>query len=117
MFRAGATALLLMRRAGSTDHERQTAKGGGGPTLPGSVSTAQGSKLELVGHFPLYGVVESMVVLKSRSPGSQRDALMLAFRSVMCARSSHQHRALMQQCDFSRAFVHVLVSPPASFLC
>eukprot|EP00200_Dunaliella_tertiolecta_P007602 CAMPEP_0202380718 /NCGR_PEP_ID=MMETSP1127-20130417/30588_1 /ASSEMBLY_ACC=CAM_ASM_000462 /TAXON_ID=3047 /ORGANISM="Dunaliella tertiolecta, Strain CCMP1320" /LENGTH=233 /DNA_ID=CAMNT_0048979471 /DNA_START=52 /DNA_END=750 /DNA_ORIENTATION=+ len=45
-------------------------------------SAAQGGKLELMGHFPLCGVVESMVMLKSRSPGIQRDALMLAFRDA-----------------------------------
>jgi hypothetical protein len=40
------------------------------------------SKLELQGRYALHGVIESMAMLKSRSPDIQRDALMLAFRSV-----------------------------------
>ena len=45
--------------------------------MPQQYST---SKLELQGRYALHGVIESMAILKSRSPDVQRDALMLAFR-------------------------------------
>lgn len=44
-----------------------------------------GHKLELIKQFKLYGVVESMAVLKSRAKKGQRDALLLAFRLVTSA--------------------------------
>ncbi|KAF5843827.1 hypothetical protein DUNSADRAFT_5064 [Dunaliella salina] len=84
------TPNLIIARATVVDVFEVRSGSPGAPPLSGSqaawsaapMSTARDGKLELVGHFPLCGVVESMVMLKSRSPGIQRDALMLAFRDA-----------------------------------
>lgn len=44
------------------------------------VQAPEGCRLELLGTFPLAGVVESMDVLRSAVPGLQRDTLLLTFR-------------------------------------
>jgi hypothetical protein len=44
--------------------------------------------LQLLGSFPLHGVVEDMAVLRGRAGAGQRDAVMLAFR---CAGRSRGH--------------------------
>jgi hypothetical protein len=43
-------------------------------------------RLQLVGSFPLYGVVEDIAVLRGRAGAGQRDAIMIAHRSVGAGR-------------------------------
>lgn len=48
-------------------------------TAPGGGAPVAGAALELVASSRLFGVVESVAVLRGRAPG-QRDALLLTFR-------------------------------------
>ncbi len=52
-------------------------------SAPASNQPAHICKLELVSSESLYGVVESMTVLRARTALGQRDALLLTFRSVL----------------------------------
>lgn len=46
------------------------------------MADADAMRLDLQAAYPLYGVVESLATLKSRSGASQRDALILTFRDA-----------------------------------
>lgn len=65
----------------------QTVAGGEVPTTPaaaaagGATSGDAGVFLELLTSCQLFGVAESVAVLRGRAPG-QRDALLLTFRRV-----------------------------------
>lgn len=70
------------------DVEQLQACGAGEPPAePAAASgSTSGARLRLVWESPLSGVIESLAVLPSRSPGVQRDAVVLTFRDAKVRR-------------------------------
>jgi cleavage and polyadenylation specificity factor subunit 1 len=121
---AGAPPQLVVARATRLEVYRLAFGGGGGGGGGGVNNTTtstnyESSRLELVGAWPLYGVVEDMAVLPAagRRPGdgctgaaaSTRDALMLSFRDAKVSVVAWDPAAH----DLRTVSLHAFDRPPA----